>query len=138
MPLANSLAIYLWIAVGSALGGVARYWCSGVAARLFGETFPWGTVFVNVTGSFLIGFFATLTGPDGRMFAGSTMRQFVMFGLLGGFTTFSSFSLQTLNLVQDGELLQAGGNIVASVLLCLLAVWLGHVLALSINAMKWI
>jgi fluoride exporter len=130
----GTLAIYLWIALGSALGGVARYWCSGVAARLFGETFPWGTIFVNVTGSFLIGFVATLMGPDGRIFAGSTARQFIMLGLLGGFTTFSSFSLQTLNLVQDGEMLQAGGNVIGSVLLCLLAVWLGHILAMSINA----
>jgi len=81
----STLILYCWIAVGSALGGVARYWCSGVAARLFGETFPWGTLFVNVTGSFIIGFFATLTGPDGRIFAGSAMRQFVMLGLLGGF-----------------------------------------------------
>jgi CrcB protein len=136
--LGNTLAFYCWIAVGSALGGIARYWCSGVAARLFGETFPWGTLFVNVSGSFLIGLFATLTGPDGRMFAGSTARQFVMLGLLGGFTTFSSFSLQTLNLAQDSEWLQAGGNIVGSVVLCLLAVWLGHLLALCINAMKWI
>jgi fluoride exporter len=136
--LGNTLALYCWIAVGSALGGIARYWCSGVAARLFGETFPWGTLFVNVTGSLLIGLFATLTGPDGRIFAGSTARQFVMLGLLGGFTTFSSFSLQTLNLAEDSEWLQAGGNIVGSVVLCLLAVWLGHLLALSINAMKWI
>ncbi len=138
ISLPNTLVIYLSIAAGSALGGMTRYWCSGVAARMFGETFPWGTLFVNVTGSFLIGFFATLTGPDGRIFAGSTLRQFVMLGIFGGFTTFSSFSLQTLNLVQDGELLQAGGNIVGSVLLCLIAVWLGHILALSINAMKWI
>jgi CrcB protein len=130
--------LYCWIAVGSALGGIARYWCSGVAARLFGETFPWGTLFVNVSGSFIIGFFATLTAPDGRVFTGSTMRQFVMLGLLGGFTTFSSFSLQTLNLAQDGEWLHAGGNIVGSVVLCLVAVWLGHLLALSINTMKWI
>jgi fluoride exporter len=136
--LGNTFALYCWIAVGSALGGVARYWCSGVAARLFGETFPWGTLLVNVSGSLLIGLFATLTGPDGRIFAGSTARQFVMLGLLGGFTTLSSFSLQTLNLAQDSEWLQAGGNIVGSVVLCLLAVWLGHLLALSINAMKWI
>ena len=93
---------------------------------------------MNVAGSFLIGFFATLTGPDGRIFAGSTVRQFVMLGVFGGFTTFSSFSLQTLNLVQDGELLHAGGNIAGSMLLCLVAVWLGHILALSINTMKWI
>jgi len=134
----NMALLYCWIAVGSALGGIARYWCSGVAARLFGETFPWGTLFVNVLGSFIIGFFATLTAPDGRVFAGSTMRQFVMLGLLGGFTTFSSFSLQTLNLAQDGEWLQAGGNIMGSVVFCLLAVWLGHLLAVTINSMKWI
>ena len=134
----NTAILYSWIALGSALGGVARYWCSGVAARLFCETVPLGTLFVNVSGSFLIGLFATLTGPDGRMFAGSTARQFVMLGLLGGFTTFSSFSLQTLNLAQDSEWLQAGGNIVGSVVLCLFAVWLGHLFAQSINAMKWI
>ncbi len=90
---------YIWVAIGSAIGGVARFWCSGVAARLFGETFPWGTIIVNVAGSFMIGFFATLTGPDGRIFAGSLTRQFVMIGILGGYTTFSSFSLQTLNLL---------------------------------------
>ena len=71
---------YFWIAVGSALGGMARYWCSGVAARLLGETFPWGTLFVNIAGSFIIGFFATLTGPDGRILVGSTARLFVMIG----------------------------------------------------------
>lgn len=132
------MAIYLWIAVGSALGGVARFWFSGVVARAMGETFPWGTLIVNVLGSFIIGFFATLTGPDGRIFVSSTTRQFVMLGLCGGFTTFSSFSLQTLNLANDGEWLQAGGNIVASVVLCLVSVWLGYMLANSINAMKWI
>ena len=66
------MAAYFWIAVGSALGGMARYFCSGVAARMIGETFPWGTLIVNVVGSFIIGFFATLTGPDGRVFAGTT------------------------------------------------------------------
>jgi len=134
----STAILYCWIALGSALGGVARYACSGIAARLFGETFPWGTLIVNVTGSLIIGFFATLTGPDGRIFAGSTARQFVMFGLLGGFTTFSSFSLQTLALAQANQWLQASGNIVASVVLCLLAVWVGHLLANSINTLKWI
>ena len=132
------MATYFWIAIGSALGGVARYWCSGVTARLIGETFPWGTIIVNVIGSFIIGFFATLTGPDGRIFASSTTRQFVMIGICGGYTTFSSFSLQTLNLMNDGEWLYAGANITLSVILCLIAVWAGHALALGLNAMKWV
>jgi fluoride exporter len=132
------MGAYLWIAVGSAVGGVARYWCSGVAARLIGETFPWGTLIVNVIGSFIIGFVATLTGPDGRVFVGSTARQFVMLGLCGGYTTFSSFSLQTLNLMNDGQWLHASANVVGSVALCLFAVWAGHVLAASVNAMRWV
>jgi CrcB protein len=136
--MANTAILYSWIALGSAIGGAARYWCTGFAARILGDTFPWGTLCVNVAGSFIIGFFATLTGPDGRVFASTTTRQFAMVGLLGGYTTFSSFSLQTLNLVQDSEWLQAGGNIVGSVVLCLLGVWLGHILAASLNAMRWI
>jgi fluoride exporter len=128
---------YLWVAIGSALGGVARYWCSGVAARLFGETFPWGTVVVNIIGSFVIGFFATLTGPDGRVYASSIVRQFVMLGICGGYTTFSSFSLQTLNLVNDGEWFRAGGNVVVSLVCCMVAVWIGHVLASGLGALRW-
>lgn len=129
---------YLWIAIGGALGSVARYWCSGVAARLIGETFPWGTLIVNVIGSLIIGFFATITGPDGRLLVGTIPRQFVMIGICGGYTTFSSFSLQTLNLLNDGEWLYAGANIVASVIFCLLAVWLGHAAANHFNALKWV
>jgi len=128
---------YVWIAIGSALGGVARYWCSGMAARWIGETFPWGTLIVNVVGSFIIGFFFTLTGPEGRVYASTTARQFVMVGLCGGYTTFSSFSLQTLALMNDGEWLQAGANIGLSVACCMMAVWAGHLLASSFNAMKW-
>lgn len=129
---------YLWIAIGSALGGVARFWCSGVVARLVGETFPWGTLTVNVVGSFVIGFFAILTGPDGRLLVGTPMRQFVMIGICGGYTTFSSFSIQTLELMRDGEWLQAGGNVVGSVVLCLVAVWAGAALAATFNAMRWV
>ena len=133
----DEIARYFWVMLGGAIGTAARFWVSGVVARAFGETFPWGTLIVNVTGSFVIGFFATLTGPDGRIFAGATARQFVMVGICGGYTTFSSFSLQTLNLIQDGEWLGVGGNIVMSVALCLAAVWAGHVLALSLNTLKW-
>ena len=127
---------YMWVAIGGALGTTARYWLSGVVARSVGETFPWGTLVINVTGSFVIGFFGALTGPDGRLFVGSTARQFVMVGMCGGYTTFSSFSLQTLNLMNDGEWLQGGVNIGLSVLLCMIAVWAGAVLAGSINAMR--
>ena len=124
---------YLWVALGSALGGVARYWCSGVAARLWGESFPWGTILVNVAGSFVIGLFATLTAPDGRVFASSEARVFVMVGLCGGYTTFSSFSLQSLALARAGEWAGLGMNIGLSVVLCLAAVWLGHAVAVAVN-----
>lgn len=127
---------YFWVAIGAAIGGVGRYWLSGMVAERIGETFPWGTLVINVTGSFVIGFFATLTGPDGRVLASSTMRQFVMTGICGGYTTFSSFSLQTLNLTRDGEWLYAGGNITLSVVLCLIAVWLGHIAATMLNQLR--
>ena len=127
---------YLWIALGSALGGMARYACSGLIAGWFGETFPIGTLVSNVVGSFIIGLFATLTGPDGRVLVPGDIRQFVMVGLCGGYTTFSSFSLQTLTLAQDGEFVRAGLNIGGSVVLCLFAVWLGFVAAAAINAVK--
>ena len=120
---------YLWIAIGGALGTIARFWFSGFVAQRFGETFPMGTLLVNISGSFAIGFFATLTGPDGRVLAAPSFRQFFMIGVCGGYTTFSSFSLQTLNLANDGEWLYAGLNIVFSVVLCLMAVWLGHLAA---------
>ncbi len=128
--------IYFWVMLGSALGGGARYWFSGLAAHHFGETFPWGTLIVNVSGSFVIGFFSTLTGPDGRVFVGSEGRQFVMIGLCGGYTTFSSFSLNTLNLVRDGEMALASANIGLSFLFCLLAVCAGHIAAASLNQLK--
>jgi len=134
--LGHRMLNYFWIAVGSALGGVSRYWASGFIAERVGETFPWGTIAVNVSGSFVIGFFAALTGPDGRLLVSTTTRQFVMIGFCGGYTTFSSFSLQTLTLAQDGEWLWAGANIVLSVVLCLLAVWLGYAAAAALNSLK--
>ena len=119
---------YLWVALGSALGGVARYWCSGIAARLIGETFPFGTLIVNVVGSFIIGAFVALTDPGGPFLVPSSARIFVTVGLCGGYTTFSSFSLQTMSLFNDGEWALALANIAASVVLCLAAVWLGQAL----------
>ncbi len=127
------MQMYLWIALGSALGGAGRYWCSGVIARHIGETFPWGTLTVNVVGSLLIGLLATVSEPDGRLLMSSTMRQFFMIGVFGGFTTFSSFSLQTLNLVRDGQWVPASLYILGSVALCLVGVWLGHGLGIAIN-----
>ncbi len=124
---------YFWVALGGALGSVARYGCASAAARWFGSTFPWGTMLVNVAGSLAIGFLATLTAPDGRLLASPDTRAFVLIGVLGGFTTFSSFSLETLNLVRGGEWLWASVNAVASVALCLGAVWLGHAGAVALN-----
>ena len=132
----DSMAMYLLVALGGAIGTTGRYFLSGVAARMIGETFPWGTLFINVTGSFIIGFFAALTEPDGRLFVGSQGRQFFMTGICGGYTTFSSFSLQTLNLMNDGEWFRAGANVGLSMILCLIAVWAGASLANSINALK--
>ena len=124
---------YLVVAIGGALGSVARFWLSGAIAQRFGETFPAGTLLVNISGSLIIGFFAALTGPDGRLLVSPSFRQFFMIGVLGGYTTFSSFSLQTLALARDGEFLFAALNIVGSFVLCLLAVWLGDYLALLLN-----
>jgi CrcB protein len=131
-----SLQNYLWIMMGSALGGGARLWLSGFVAHYLGQTFPWGTILVNVTGSFVIGFFAALTEPDGSLLVSPTARQFVMIGLCGGYTTFSSFSLQTLYLARESDWSRAGANIFLSVFLCLLAVWLGNICAAGINQMR--
>jgi CrcB protein len=127
---------YLWVGIGGALGSIARFWASGFVARHFGETFPYGTLVVNVTGSFLIGLFATLTGPEGRWLVSPGARTFFMVGICGGYTTFSSFSLQTLNLARDGEWLQAGANAVLSFVCCMAAVSLGHFFAMILNPTK--
>lgn len=129
---------YLWVALGGAVGSVARYWLNGVVSERYGATFPWGTMAVNVVGSFVIGVLGALTLPEGRMSseARALTTQLLMIGICGGFTTFSSFSLQTLNLVRDREWLYAGGNILLSVILCLLATWLGYLLGAALNPTK--
>lgn len=124
----------LWIFLGGGLGSLARWSASGLIARHWGETFPLGTLVVNVSGCVLIGLVATLTGPDGRWLAPPSMRTFLMLGVLGGYTTFSSFSLQTLALVQDGQWFRAGANAGLSLGLCLVGVWLGHLLAVALNS----
>jgi CrcB protein len=120
---------YLWVALGSAIGGVSRFWVSGMIANRIGGAFPWGTILVNISGSMLIGFLGGLTDPAGRM--SPTVRtvaiNFLMIGVCGGYTTFSSFSLQTLNLLREGEFLFAGGNVLLSVICCIFAVWLGFI-----------
>ena len=127
---------YLWVAIGGAIGSVGRFWLSGLVAAKFGETFPWGTLIINVTGSLLIGIFAAFTDPESRILAPPGFRQFFMIGICGGYTTFSSFSLQTLRLAQDREWLYAGANVTLSVVLCLVAVWLGYVIGSMFNSMK--
>ena len=123
-----------WIFIGGGLGSLARWGFSGWVANTIGQTFPWGTLLVNISGSFVIGLFATVTGPDGRWLAPTTFREFFMLGICGGYTTFSSFSLQTLTLAEDGQWFKAGANCVLSVALCLIGVWFGHLLASAINS----
>jgi fluoride exporter len=129
---------YLWVALGGALGSVGRFWLNGLISTRFGETFPWGTMLINVSGSFIIGVIGALVVPEGRMDSSSRAfaTQFLMIGICGGFTTFSSFSLQTLNLLRDREWLYAGGNVILSFILCLVAVWLGWMLGSMVNSMK--
>lgn len=124
---------YFWIGLGSALGGMARYGCSGLVARYIGATVPWGTLIVNVSGCLAIGFLASLAAADGRLLLSADARAFLMIGVCGGFTTFSAFSIETLDLARDGDWLWAGANVILSVLLCLLAVWLGHIGATALG-----
>ena len=116
------------LVLGSVLGGIARYFVSGVVARRFGETFPWGTLLINVTGAFLIGIFGARATHDASLLAQHEPWLFAVTGFLGCYTTVSSFSLQTLNLARDGEMRGALGNISLSVALCLAAVTGGFVL----------
>jgi CrcB protein len=123
------LVLYTLIALGTVIGGVLRALVSLWTFALPDPGLPWATLFVNVAGSFLIGFYAALTGPSGRLPAGPRQQQFVMSGICGGFTTFSVFSLETFRLAQAAHWQAAGLNVGGSVLACLAAVWVGHVFA---------
>lgn len=117
---------YLAVMAVGAFGCAARMALSQFCAARFGENFPTGTLVVNITGCFLIGVFVAITRPDGGLLLSPVVRQAVIFGFLGGFTTFSSFAMQTLSLAREGEWLFAGLNVGLSVVLCLVAAWLGH------------
>lgn len=121
-----AMAASLWVASGGALGSVARYWL-GLLMAFVSRSFPWGTLFINISGSFLIAFFGALTVAHhaGRLPVSENMRLFVMVGLCGGFTTFSAFSLQNLELLRQGAIIRAFVNIVLAVALCLAACALG-------------
>jgi len=125
---------YFWVGLGGALGSIARFWLDGVVSNRLPK-YPFGGILtINVTGCFIIGLlFALMGGPEGRWLVGPTVRAFFMVGICGGYTTFSSFSLNTLRLAQEGQWFYAGANVVLSVVLCLLAVWLGYLLGASLN-----
>ena len=124
------MATYFLVALGGALGSVGRFWLNTFVTARAGDGFPWGTLLINVLGSFALGIFATMPATQ------DPAKKFLMAGICGGFTTFSAFSLQTLELTQRGEWLRAGGNILGSVALCLVAVWLGWMLGTAFNSMK--
>jgi fluoride exporter len=117
------------VGIGGALGSVARFWLTAAMVSLTGPRFPWGTLLINVLGSFVIGLVAGLTLIPERVAWHPDARIFLMTGVCGGFTTFSAFSLQTLELVKAGEVWDAGFYAVASVVLCLIFTWAGFVLA---------
>ena len=122
---------YILVMIGGALGTGARFWMSGFIAERAGEFFPLGTLVVNVSGSFVVGLSAGFTGSEGPLLVSPRFRQFFMIGVCGGYTTFSSFSLQTLDLAREGDWLKALLNIGLSFVCCLAAVWLGRILALA-------
>ena len=130
----RTAVLYACVATGSVFGGLTRYLVA--LALQTGIGLPWSTLFINATGSFIIGFYAALSGPDGRLFPSAQQRQFVMTGFCGGYTTFSTFSLETFKLFHSGLALTALANVLVSVMCWLLAVWLGHQFAARLNRLK--
>ena len=127
------LANYTAVIVGGGIGSGLRFMMTNVIDARYGESFPTGTMIVNITGSFLIGLLAAVETSDGQLLLSPPVRHFFLIGILGGYTTFSAFSLQTLHLIRDDRWLAAGAYIGLSVLLCLVGVRLGHALAAVFN-----
>jgi CrcB protein len=127
---------WLWIFLGSGLGGVLRFGVASAVEARWGAALPWGTLAVNVAGSFLIGFVAALLAEGAKPLLGLEPRHFVMTGVLGGFTTYSSFSLQTLALARAGEWAKAVANAGGMFVLCFAAVALGWLCAMWVNAAR--
>ena len=126
------MPVTLWVAIGGALGSVARYWVA-LWMLPMSRDLPWGTIVINIIGSFAISFFGTLTVEHGRFPISDVGRTFFMVGICGGFTTFSSFSLQTLELLKAGAVGRAFLNIAISVALCLASVTAGYLAAERLN-----
>jgi CrcB protein len=124
---------YISVVLGSIVGAVARFLVSVMSVSQFGDGFPWGTLFVNVTGSFAIGFYAALTGPDGRLSVSPRQKLFVMIGICGGYTTFSAFSLETLRFVQSGKVQTALVYLLVSAITWIASVWIGYTMAASLT-----
>ena len=133
--LVEAAALYGFVTAGGVIGSLLR-WAVALVLPVADGGLPWATFFANATGCFAIGFYATLTGPDGRLFVGPRMRQFVMIGICGGYTTFSSFSLETVRFVLSGDERSAALYLAISVVSWLVAVWLGDVLAWRLNNMR--
>ena len=141
MPDIRAIKMYLFVAFGGALGSIARFWLGNLGATLTSAVFPWGIIWVNWIGCFVIGFFSEATRATGLLQVSPETRNLVVVGMCGGFTTFSSFSLGTLALLQAGQLMQPLANVLLSVIGCMVAVffgvWLVRFTHLSEGEVEW-
>jgi CrcB protein len=117
---------YLFVSIGAAAGGIFRYWISNYVHKFFPANFPYGTLTVNLVGSFLVGFIMYYLNE--REIISANMRILLAVGFCDGFTTFSTFSLETMNLIRDSELLLAGLNVILNISLCLTGIFLAYII----------
>ncbi len=123
----------LLVAGGGALGSLARWWVWLAIVRTAGPGFPWGPLLANVSGGLLIGALAGWGAPHERLMASETARSLLVVGFCGGYTTFSAFSLQTVEMLQAGDVARASANVAGSVVACLIATWAGYALATTLS-----